>query len=975
MVKEQLIINGVDVPLQGSLNPNITYNIQDIQNPEKRKSDHSKTVTLPGSKILNDLFNFIFEINIDGTFNPNVKASAVYLVDSQEQLNGYLKLNSIKYLDNSHIEYDCTLFGKTADFFTELGDLELTDIQGLNDFQHPYNATEQQLSWATTVNYLGSPTAFSYGFGYVYPLIDYGANSTLDNWDELEMYPAFYLKELWDRIFTDAGFTYNSSFLSTSSNKVFRRAIIPFNGDKFGLSAAQIADRTFDADTPSFVGTMTGITGFKQSFVSYTDVTDTGNIHNAGIFTVPGTGVYNLSAEVQFTATFNSDASLTEDVQSNEKLEVVIVIQKNGTTIGTKTIFISPDYTNIFASGGDTYTTGTNPTAPDTEYNSSISTTYVAQPITNPQTPNIVRLNMQNVSLFNSDIVRVKVFATRRTVDQSKFVAATGSPAFYYNSTSGNNYSNGTTDLTIVNNGIFKANQVNSEYAAGDTLDMYSCLPRKIKQRDFVKSILNMFNLFIEPDKDNPSQLNIEPRDDFYNSTVNDWSQKLDVSQDLIFEPMGLLDASRYIYTYKEDKDYYNQKYIADYEDIYGQREIIVNNEFLKNTYEQKVIFSPTPSVGQTYNDRVIPSIIKVDTNGQSTRTSSNIRILIYDGLKTTNTGWTHQGTIYYTYPYAGHFDDPFNPTEDLNFGLPYEIYYDNTYNDINVTNKNLYNRFHKKQLEEITDKDSKVVKGRFYLTPQDIAQLSFREQYFFNNAYHRLLKVNNYNPSDVALTECWFLKLKVKDSPNFINGVVSGGIDEAIADEFTPVLALYQSNQTDNNTYNEKTTTVEGEDNIIDWTVQKVEVYGDRNVIGAESKNVKIQGNDNLVYGNLENVTLINTSGVTVIESDVTYINGQLVGGEGSIEIIYNDGTVDPTKMGYEADTTNEEIRLNLPSYSSVFEGWEMSFKKINGNFDFVLAGKPLGTVTVDGEDEIRITTINDLINIYFDGVEYKIK
>ena len=50
-------------------------------------------------------------------------------------------------------------------------------------------------------------------------------------------------------------------------------------------------------------------------------------------------------------------------------------------------------------------------------------------------------------------------------------------------------------------------------------------------------------------------------------------------------------------------------------------------------------------------------------------------------------------------------------------------------------------------------------------------------------------------------------------------------------------------------------------------------------------------------------------------------------------------------------------------------------AFSKINGNFDFVLGGKPLGTVTVDGENEIRITTINDLINIYYDGIEYKIK
>ena len=58
MVREQLIVNGVDVPLEGSLSPNLTYSIQDIKQLDKRKSTYSKTVTLPGSKVLNDLFNF-----------------------------------------------------------------------------------------------------------------------------------------------------------------------------------------------------------------------------------------------------------------------------------------------------------------------------------------------------------------------------------------------------------------------------------------------------------------------------------------------------------------------------------------------------------------------------------------------------------------------------------------------------------------------------------------------------------------------------------------------------------------------------------------------------------------------------------------------------------------------------------------------------------------------------------------------------
>ena len=64
MVREELYINGTSVELQGSLQPNLTFNIQDIENPDKRKSTYSKSITLPGSKTINNLFNFIFRLQV-----------------------------------------------------------------------------------------------------------------------------------------------------------------------------------------------------------------------------------------------------------------------------------------------------------------------------------------------------------------------------------------------------------------------------------------------------------------------------------------------------------------------------------------------------------------------------------------------------------------------------------------------------------------------------------------------------------------------------------------------------------------------------------------------------------------------------------------------------------------------------------------------------------------------------------------------
>jgi len=59
-MREQLFINGVELPLSRSLNPSFTKSIIDIREPEKRSSTYSKTVVVPRSKEADDVFWFIF---------------------------------------------------------------------------------------------------------------------------------------------------------------------------------------------------------------------------------------------------------------------------------------------------------------------------------------------------------------------------------------------------------------------------------------------------------------------------------------------------------------------------------------------------------------------------------------------------------------------------------------------------------------------------------------------------------------------------------------------------------------------------------------------------------------------------------------------------------------------------------------------------------------------------------------------------
>lgn len=439
-------------------------------------------------------------------------------------------------------------------------------------------------------------------------------------------------------------------------------------------------------------------------------------------------------------------------------------------------------------------------------------------------------------------------------VQMQVFTTSTGTPNV--------NVQNASFENSVNNIGIFD----------GDTVNMSLATPQKIKMKELFMAIVKMFNLYIETDKNNSNKLYIEPRNDFYalGETI-DWTDKWDISQALEIEPMGELDARKYIFTYTEDKDYYNELYKKSWNEVYGQQQIDVANEFISGTKENKVIFSPTPLVNNGSSDRTIPAIFSTDAAGNIVPKQSNIRILYYGGDLATSFPWTYTGVISgtsteTTYPYAGHLDSVSAPTIDLSFGVPKEVYYTCSL----YTNGNLYNTYHKQFIEEITDKDSKIITGWFYLTPVDILTLDFRNQFFVDGHFLRLNKVMDYNPVKQGLTKCEFIKIKSANSFTVQEKEIVGGSNGSFDDgSATPIPVSTGRFKTFN-------TTLKASNNYVASSAENVIVTGDRNCVGEGAKHVMLSNSSGCtVMGGLTGVTLFNTSGVTVTESNVTYING----------------------------------------------------------------------------------------------------
>jgi hypothetical protein len=430
-------------------------------------------------------------------------------------------------------------------------------------------------------------------------------------------------------------------------------------------------------------------------------------------------------------------------------------------------------------------------------------------------------------------------------------------------------------------------NELQNKLADGVSISVNSCIPDDITLKDFILSIVNMFRLYMEIDTDNPNNYLIEPRNDWYNSTVVDWSDKLDMARGLEILPMSELQGKRYIFKYKDDKDYFNDLYQKTWlldgkAETYGQKRVEVDNDFVTNDVIIQPIFSGTPlsDVKATSHNRIISCMFTYDAKeNESKSIGTNIRILYWGGLKSfTGPQWVHTSVgapvSLSTYPYAGHLDNPLDPNLDLSFSIPKEFYW--AIKRELVTDATLYNVYHRRAIEEVTDINSKLVTGYFWLKPTDIFQLSFRKLYYFDGQYYRLNKIIDYDLDEEQLTKCEFILSKDPGAYVSSQGFVIGGGDEPIGGggDIMPRPPAPPNADPFNNVMNTQYHVVLGMDNNVARSAQGVFVQGDSNIIGGGTANILILGDSNIVNGGHSNVRLINCSGLDISESDVMYIN-----------------------------------------------------------------------------------------------------
>jgi hypothetical protein len=92
-----------------------------------------------------------------------------------------------------------------------------------------------------------------------------------------------------------------------------------------------------------------------------------------------------------------------------------------------------------------------------------------------------------------------------------------------------------------------------------------------------------------------------------------------------------------------------------------------------------------------------------------------------------------------------------------LNFGAVNELFFTLAGGSLQV---NQFNVYWSPYMAEITDKDSKMLSGKFYLTPVDINQLDFSKYIYLDGVLWRLMKIEDYNASKPDTCKVELLKV-----------------------------------------------------------------------------------------------------------------------------------------------------------------------------------------------------------------------
>lgn len=698
-MRTKIYINDEQADVTDDIDILLNLSVADIRNPEARNSEFTKTVTLPGTKNNNKILGHIFDVSLA------------------------IQSTTVNFLPdfNPNLKASCRIYD--SDILQVDGYMQLLQINLLGENHIEYEVAifgsvgnlfgeigQQKLSDLDLGRYDHDLTTTNVSNSWATSIKDSTAGGGVR---------AFTLGVGYVYPFIDYGLDENPNIRQLSNFKpaIYAKTIVDFIFSQAGYSYAS--------------GGFFDTTLFKSLIVPYTGT---------------AFGLSDSDVNLRHIQIYDANVPSTLATVMGTTHKTPTIGYDNYTQYNTGTGVFTFSEAGIYAFEiGAAYVDDNAPTQLDTViYTLYKNGNQIAQMTIYPQ-----------AEIYNKPIELVKEIVNVGDTYELKLTSG-------YNAATNTTYT-----ATYWVKANVNINIVSSKYLEGVSVDMNTILPKEILQRDFLMGLVKCFNLVIEPtaiDK----QVRVETMQDYRKSVVHDWSRKIDLNSKVEIIPMGALDANPYYFTFKPDTDYLNKLYSDEYTRTYGDLKNYIANDFITNEKKIDTIFSPSPLFrnGATNTQVIETSVVTYGSDGKLLNKGGNIRLLYYGGLKGDGTQdfsiveIDGSSVAYTTYPYAGSIDDPLTPTFDLNFATPQKVYYTDTDGSLLAyPSNNLFTDYWEEYIDEITNKDSKIVRAYFRLTAADIYNLTFADLYYFMGQYFRLNSVKDHVIGKESLTLCEFIK------------------------------------------------------------------------------------------------------------------------------------------------------------------------------------------------------------------------
>ena len=680
----------------------LQYSFSDIKDL-KAKASYSRSFRIPATENNSKIFGFIENNTFQfSSFNPKRKFNAIITVDTLPVMEGNIQWKASYTQAGVVSEYEVVFFGNVIDFFKNIGDadfknyiavelqdeypitinyLNAVDFESLTDNNAFMGLTDRGNNWVGMINTTGTRSIYTTN-----------VNNVIKAGELTPFVKAIYI---FNKIIDLSGFTVDTSASATLIGEL-NRLYVPFTSENnicqtLGNTAETAKFRLEDfTTTPTFDGndfatqTINGISQYVYEIPNMVEIIDTGNNVLNNTYTAPFNGTYLITSVINCSV----DDDLSDSVMAIRFIKTDLL--GNQSFIGSYNPF---NWYDDF-SGTITY------------YTTRASSAFIGTTIS------------QQVFLEAGETIRPVIY-DGTSVDINQLIS------------SGR--------IITINSCIFKCDTL-SKPLYGNTIDWVANAP-VMKCAEFMSALFKMFNLVVVPDAFNSKLITFIPIQEYLSAGDNkDWSNKLDISKDIVLTPTTDYQARINTWSYKKSDDYLNNLYNTQGDRVYGRLQLLdPENDFATEEQKIEVEFGSTPNALIEGTDIPIPKFI--NENGEYVNPTPRILRIVSSFLANVYDDSTN--TIVSTYLTAtSHYSNsiPDIDSLDFNFGQETPLHPTNA-----IPFQTLYQRFWNDYIANIYAPDARIMEAFFALEFADIYNFKYNDKIFIKDSYWRILEISDY--------------------------------------------------------------------------------------------------------------------------------------------------------------------------------------------------------------------------------------